>query len=97
MYSVYRPPAVMRSLGATKGRRGIEAASATNPARSACDICNDSSADAPSARCGLPRRGCSLADSDVVVGLDTDTVSTLDTSEQSWRTNGTHALIQARK
>ncbi|MGH3947500.1 MAG: damage-control phosphatase ARMT1 family protein [Pseudonocardiaceae bacterium] len=34
--------------------------------------------------------------SDVVVGLDPDTVSTLDASEQSWRTNGTHALIQAR-
>lgn len=34
--------------------------------------------------------------SDVVVGLDPDTVSTLDASGQSWRTNGTHGLIQAR-
>ncbi len=34
--------------------------------------------------------------SDVVVGLDADTVSTLDASGESWRTNGAHGLIQAR-
>lgn len=34
--------------------------------------------------------------SDVVVGLDADTVSTLDASGTAWRTSGTHALVQAR-
>ncbi|HYS35263.1 MAG TPA: ARMT1-like domain-containing protein, partial [Pseudonocardiaceae bacterium] len=34
--------------------------------------------------------------SDVVVGLDTATLSTLDASGESWRTSGTHGLVQAR-
>lgn len=33
--------------------------------------------------------------SDVVVGLSADQVATLDATGQPWRTNGTHALIQA--
>ncbi|MFF7593343.1 damage-control phosphatase ARMT1 family protein [Kitasatospora purpeofusca] len=32
--------------------------------------------------------------SDVIVGLDADTVTRLDTSEPTWRTNGRHAVIQ---
>ncbi len=34
--------------------------------------------------------------SDVVVGLDTATLSALDASGESWRTSGTHGLVQAR-
>lgn len=34
--------------------------------------------------------------SDVVVGLDAETVATLDASGTAWRTSGTHALVQAR-
>jgi hypothetical protein len=34
--------------------------------------------------------------SDVIVGLDSCTVAELDASSESWRTSGTHALIQAR-
>ncbi|KOV12300.1 hypothetical protein ADK60_31760 [Streptomyces sp. XY431] len=32
--------------------------------------------------------------SDVIVGLDADTVTQLDSSEPAWRTNGRHAVIQ---
>jgi hypothetical protein len=34
--------------------------------------------------------------SDVVVGLDTGILSALDASGVSWRTSGTHGLVQAR-
>lgn len=32
--------------------------------------------------------------SDVIVGLDAETTTRLDTSETAWRTNGHHAVIQ---
>ncbi|KJY35996.1 damage-control phosphatase ARMT1 family protein [Streptomyces sp. NRRL S-495] len=32
--------------------------------------------------------------SDVIVGLDADTITRLDSSEPTWRTNGRHAVIQ---
>ncbi|MGW2561760.1 damage-control phosphatase ARMT1 family protein [Streptomyces sp. NPDC001514] len=35
--------------------------------------------------------------SDVIVGLDEQTLSALERSGQAWRTSGTHALIQARR
>ena len=35
--------------------------------------------------------------SDVVVGLEQDTVTTLDDSGLEWRTSGTHALVQLRE
>jgi hypothetical protein len=34
--------------------------------------------------------------SDVVVGLDEQVLTTLDSAGEQWRTNGTHALIQMR-
>ncbi|MGH3875829.1 MAG: damage-control phosphatase ARMT1 family protein [Actinophytocola sp.] len=35
--------------------------------------------------------------SDVVVGLSTEVLSHLDTTEKTWRTNGNHALVQVRR
>ncbi len=35
--------------------------------------------------------------SDVIVGLERQTLDTLERSAQAWRTSGTHALIQARR